>query len=38
MFFFTYNICEKVEIQRDYLNPSHNIDNFKVRIKIVIDF
>lgn len=37
-FFFTYNICEKAEIEENYQNPRHNIDNFKARAKLAIEF
>lgn len=38
IFLFIYNIHEKIEIKKDYLDPSYNINNLKVGIKVVVEF
>lgn len=37
-FFFTYNLCESTKVKSDYVDSKHDIDDFKIKIKIAIEF
>lgn len=36
--FLIYNVCEKAGVKEDYPNPGHDINNFKARTKMAIEF
>lgn len=37
-FSFTYDVCEKVDVERDYSNSHHDVDNFKGKAKVAVEF
>lgn len=37
-FLFTYNICKEAKVDKDYPNLGYNINNFKARIEVVVEF
>lgn len=38
IFSFIYNVHEKMRVKRDYPDLNHNVDNFKVGVKVAIKF